>query len=396
MKEIGDGNFEQEKSQAGQELTLTERGALVDAWSAMVMAKGMPPLEAEHWNNEQTRQWLSDTLFEDTDQLIKDWKLTPDPDIVAALAKAESATERAKLELQFMEGLKQQLNAHHGQSGRSASWDSWPRIMRQVEDANCVGISLLAQRVLKQAGIEAQFGNPFGHIMNMVKLSDGRYCYADFTNRTIKPISTQEREIKGTTVLEINEPDIAYRLMPLIPDRRMPASILGNLSVIYHHRTTRGRAQPDDEESSKERAESGELIKKFPMEFLATDWHTAIEKLYPEDCALDDSEEMVVEGQRVGRIESAQDLIFHRVEKRVQESGLSAQDFFQVWGDNFENIQALIYDHDQSSLEKVPPELRGTLSALADQFSKLRDTDPELYLEVRDKIFARWRLTFRP
>jgi len=151
--------------------------------------------------------------------------------------------------------------------------------MRETKKFNCAGATLLGMNLLDKGGIKSYCGNPHGHVVNIVKLSNGEWWYVDFRNgkKNFLKLEAEEIEIVGTQILKINQPEINYKLIPVYNNTEAAGFVLGNLSSLKHEVEHSGK--PDKNSNEKQ---AKELIKKHEQIFQKTDFYLLHEILYPK------------------------------------------------------------------------------------------------------------------
>jgi hypothetical protein len=111
-------------------------------------------------------------------------------------------------------------------------WDTMPLTIRENKSFNCVGASMLGHGLLKKCEIENFFGNPTGHVINIVRLENNDWCYVDFRNDMIRKISPEIIELAGVKTLKLNDSSSMYNYVPMLEATYVPVFIIGNLSAM--------------------------------------------------------------------------------------------------------------------------------------------------------------------
>ena len=178
-----------------RELKPEERINLVEAWLDVAIDGEEMPDGVSNWTNERLRTWLFGTLMADTDRLAKNWGLEPDRSLIDQIKGEKNIEVRAKLERDYIESIREVMNTflkkHPKLPDEGYKWDSWPKKMREEKSFNCVGGTLLGMLLLERAGIVSYYGILESHVLNIVKLANGEWVYADFTNSHIKKNKTR-------------------------------------------------------------------------------------------------------------------------------------------------------------------------------------------------------------
>jgi len=151
--------------------------------------------------------------------------------------------------------------------------------MRDDEGFNCVGATLLGINALKEKEIESYYGNPWGHVVNIAKLSNGKWMYVDFKNNMVKEITPEEVTLGGCRMLKIDDENIDYKLIPIYDSSVAVGSIIGNLSGL---------------EAEKGNEEGQDIYQNIKQ------------KLFPEIQKTEDMGEMKAEKERVESIQETE------------------------------------------------------------------------------------------
>lgn len=250
--------------QAENELSLSEKQCLVDEWKTQVIDSYFGVEGIEGYCNKELKQELNESLMEDIKHLSNEWKIELNKDLP---------------EEEYLEEMRAQINNLDKKDNKGTHWDSWPKKMREDGGFNCVGATLLGIKALKEKGIESYYGNPWGHVVNIAKLSDGRWIYIDLKNNKAIEIYPKEIRLGQHRVLEVNNEDIDYKLIPIHDDSVVVGSIIGNISVL------------EAEKGNEKGCNICQTIKQ---------------KLFPEFKEVEDAEEMKKEKERVEFIQEAE------------------------------------------------------------------------------------------
>lgn len=382
-----------ERETAGQELTLVEREALADAWFAMVMDSGQRPLDIHEWDNAKIRDWLNETLRRDTEKLVNDWQLAPPVGLTEKIHDAPDAEHRSQLEIQFLTDMMAKLRPLGHGNGRSGAWDSYPKIMRQSESMNCVAKSLLAKNLLDRAGVKNDMANPAMHAMNVAELANGEHYFVDTTSGLLERIQPHSRDIDGVTVLEINEPGLSYRLLPLLDDEELAKPIVGNFRALHDEVVMPEGFKSQAGWGVRERTEAQELFKIFRTEFATTDWDSIWEKLYAKYAAFEKNPEWKNETNRVGDFQQAFDTIILEIEGRLGQmtDPEAVRQLRKGLGDNLEGIKSYITEGNQDVLGRLGATSKSLIESLKGRLTALNENKPDSAREVVDYLFANWK-----
>jgi len=382
-----------ERETAGRELTMVEREALADAWFAMVMESGERPLDIHEWDNAKIRDWLNETLRHDVQKLVDDWHLGPSTELVEKIQSTPDAEHRTQLEIEFFTNMKAKLYPLGHGNDRSGAWDSYPKLMRQSDTMNCVAKSLLTKELLDRAGIKNSIADPANHAMNIVNLSNGEFWYIDSTSGIVKRIQPETRDMAGVTVLQINDPEIEYQLLPLLNDNEYAKSIVGNFRAMHDEATVPEGYKSEAGWGASERTEAQELFKIFRTEFAATDWDSIWDNLYTKHSAFEKNPEWKVEKHRVGDFQEAFHPIMSEIEGRFGQM-TDPEEVMQMrneLGDNFDGIKSYITEDNQGVLGRLGTTNRQFVESLKDRLAALSNDKPQVAQEVTDHLMANWK-----
>ncbi len=372
-------NFEKKES---RELEPKEKRNLVDAWLAIAVDNQVKPDDINNLNNQQLKEWLHKTLIDDTAKLIEEWGLQPDAALVKRIRGEQNPEQRAKIEMDFIEAVRikiQEFKKAHPLGDRSDKWDSWPSEMRDNKTFNCVGGTLLGTSLLDRIGAHSYYGNPFSHVLNIVELSNGEWVYADFLNNQVKKIKPREIMLGGVQTLELKEPDIIYRYIPLLDNSEAVGSIIGNFHSLEHD-TKDKKSDPIDKQ------EAERLFANFAEEFSRNDFSSLHDTLYLSKVALRQTKEMQNEGSRIEKIQS-----FSSSARKYIET-LDPRQREKVLREikaNTEGIRKLFYENDDGVLDKIGSTSKKLLRSLIRSTRNTKTKSPELYHDFVELFVSR-------
>lgn len=272
-------NFEEpnpeNKEKELEELSLKEKQYLVDIWNDKIASNNFNIKNIEQVNNEEVKQLLFNSLMTDIKEISNEWELMPNKNLPDEKYLEEIQTEMNKV-----------------QTDRDTHWDSFPKSIKEHKGFNCVGATLLGMNALKEKGIDSYYGNPWGHVVNIIKLENGEVIYLDLKNNRKEIINPKEIEINGVKVLKIDNPSIDYRLIPIYDNFFSVGSVIGNLSGL------------ETENKNEEAQNELQNIKN---------------KLFPEFQDIDSSEEMKYEKERIESMEEAEKEVQNYLKNLTEE-----------------------------------------------------------------------------
>jgi len=382
--------FEQQKNietdVEQQELTSEQKRNLGEAWTEMIIDNAGVP---ENIKENEIKKWLFESMMEDIEKFAGELGLQVDAKLVEKIQKAKDLEEKSALELEYIKKVHAQVDTIVQQFDRSASkstkWDSWPKKMRETKEFNCVGATLLGIHLLEKGGVKSYYGNPYEHVVNIAKLSNGEWWYVDFRNgkQNIIKIEPEEITIADVSVLKIKQPNIDYRLIPIYDNSEAAGSVLNNLSSLKHE--AEDQNIPDE---NIEKKEAKEYLEKYGKNFQRTDFSLLYQSLYPKFIEFNETDQMQKEITRIDRMrdfeKSFQD--YTKTLTKEQEKA-----FVEEIKTNKDNIENFCIWSDRSVLQNVNPELKKVLELFLESLRSVKEKQPEVYQEAVDKIVSRIR-----
>ncbi|MDI6733990.1 MAG: hypothetical protein QMD50_00650 [Patescibacteria group bacterium] len=282
-----------------QELNIEQKTNLVDAWLSIVVDNEAKPNDLENWNNQKVKNWFYKTLMKGVSDLVDRWRLNLDDKLVESIRNEFNSDKKIKLELEYIELIRLRIDEFlkkHPVEDRSTKWDSWPKKMRGTKSFNCVGGTFIGLSLLEKARVTSYYGNPVSHVLNIIKLSNGEFVYADFTNNQVRKIKPEKVQIGNVDTLKLKDPEIIYRYIPLLDKKDSPSSILGNLNSLRHDAL-------DDGVDPFDKKEAVSCFNVFEEEFKKNNFAELRDRFYPSGVTLRRSEEMRGEEERIDKIQ---------------------------------------------------------------------------------------------
>ena len=323
--------------------------------------------------------------MKDIEKFSEELGLRIDAELVKKIQNAKSLEEKSTLELEYIKQAHTQINEIVQKFNRSADkstkWDSWPKRMRETREFNCVGATLLGINLLEKGGIKSYYGNPYGHVVNIVKLSNGEWWYVDFRNGKLIKLEPEKTTIAGVPTLKINQPDIDYKIIPLYDNSEAAGSVLGNLSSLKHE--AENESTPGEDIEKKE---AKEYLEKYSQNFQKADFSLLHQSLYPKFIKFYKTDEMKKE---ISRIDSMRDFEkpvqnYMKTLTKEQEKVLIEEIKIKKNG-----IEDLFYKENESVFQDVSPELKKVLELFLENLKSVKERQPEIYQEVIDKIVGK-------
>lgn len=382
-------SFQPEISESKKEFPPNKKRKLSEVWANVVLGVN----EVNEQNVEglsfiELRNLLNKQLLQETDNLLEEWHVLANESLIEKIQQEEDKTKKAKLELDYIKQIHQQIDQlvqgfDHSES-KSTKWDSWPDRMRENKEFNCVGAMLLGSALLEKAGIQQFTGNPPSHVVNIVHLSNDDWWFVDFMNgknnvQQIKPI---EREIAGHRVLEINHPTIDYRLIPITPKEEIGTYIIGNLATLQRDAYDAKHETQIDDVEVKEAVEYAKRHDLLQMDDLSE--YGAY--LFPTNTHINNTPEMKAESARIKRVYEIDNISKDAI------TGLSKEQIIAMTKEISQKeseIREFFYNDTESILTRITPELKKFLETYRAGLADLKKKQREEYEEAIERMLKK-------
>ncbi len=358
-----------------KEISLEEKENLLRLWESIVVDCPSPEDPAA-MDLGQIKDYLEKSASADAKRLVDEWGLR-DEESEDKIRREPDPEKKSALILDYLHSIKSSLDAvKQDREGADSlrRWDGWPKQMRQDRSFNCAGSSLLGMEIIQELGLETYYGSPQGHVADVLRLPDGSWIYADFSNPDqILPLEAEKIRIGDTPALKFRHPGIAYEILPLRPSAEAPEFLLSNLEAV----TIEGSDPDACQGSSADNLKSQKLAKEYAFLFQALEIARLRDVFYPDREKLSDSPEMKEENERIDAIrafmssfnaailqtpglreelsqKSEEMEAFLFAESPTDKGGLTSQayDFLVRTRQDFEKLQ-LIHPHAYASLHKM-------------------------------------------
>jgi len=370
-------------------LSPEQKIGLSQSWTEMVVDDENIPKNIGWMNKGEIKKWLFESMMKDVAQLVEELGIKIDTELISKIQNAKDANEKSALELEYtrkVHGQVSEITSGFDKSpDKGTKWDSWPKRMRETKEFNCVGATLVGMHLLESAGIESYYGNPHGHVLNIVRLPNDEWWYVDFRNgkqRMIK-INPEETMIEDVRVLRIKQPEIDYELIPIYDNSESAGSILGNLGSLK-----RNAEKPVDQDDSIDEREAREYFEKHKEGFQKVDFESLHKSLYPKFDELGATKEMQEEGARIRKITGLSEPIQNYLKTLNKEQVINMS---KEMKDKKEFIGEMLYRGDASVLQGFSPELGRVLELYLGGLEKLKEKEPEVYKETLDSLVGKIR-----
>jgi hypothetical protein len=379
-----DLNFEQKSK---PELTSEQKRVLGEVWVKVVVDDFSVPEDIEKMSEDELKQWFYETVMKDIGKIVNEFGFEADEGLIAQIKDAKNVDDKSELELDYIRDLYRQIDVFienfEDSSKKSNRWDSWPKIMRESKQFNCVGATLIGMHFLEQAGIKSYYGNPTGHVVNIVQLPNDELWYVDFKNgmRNFFKLDEERITIKGIDVLKVGANSSDYSFIPLYDNEVAAGSVLSNLSSLEH--------DANDQKISDENAgkiEAKKILEKYSHNFKKVDVNLMAETLYPQFSEIRESPEMKAETVRVE--------ILWDFEESTQEyletlSSEKKKDLQVEYKDRKEAIENLIIKEDRTVFVDCSLELKRCLELMLESAKKVKKNYPEFYEEAIEMVLRK-------
>ncbi|MDO8261123.1 MAG: hypothetical protein Q7T50_06580, partial [Candidatus Magasanikbacteria bacterium] len=327
-------------------------------------------------NKDEIKKWLFESMMKDVAQFVEELGIKIDTELISKIQNAKDENERSALELEYTKKVHRQvcdITSGFDQSpNKGTKWDSWPKRMRETKEFNCVGATLVGMNLLKSAGIESYYGNPHGHVLNIVRLPNNEWWYVDFRNgkNSMIKIDPEETTIDDARVLKIEQPGIDYKLIPIYDNSESAGSILGNLGSLK-----RNAEKPDAPDDGIDKKEAKEYFSKHQGDFQKVDFESLHKSLYPKFDEVGATKEMQEEGARIRKKRDLSEpiLSYSRTLNKEQLNAMSKE-----MKDKKTVIGEMLYQGDASVLNEFSPELGKVLELYLEGLERLKGREPEI------------------
>lgn len=370
-----------------KELSLEQKKRLGGVWTKMIVDDENIPENIGEMNESEIKKWLFESVMKDIAKFVEELGIKIDTELISKIQNTKDADEKSALELKYIKNVHVQMygivSTFDKSPDRSTKWDSWPKRMRETGEFNCVGATLVGTHLLKSAGIEPYYGNPKGHVLNIVSLQNGEWWYADFRNGKggLIKIDPAETTIEGARVLKIKHPHIDYKLIPIYNSEDLVEPILGNLSSIK-----RTAEKPKDSDESLGKKEAREFYEKYQEDFQKTDFALLNRSLYPKIVKVSSSEEMREEEARIRKKRDLSEPIQAYLKTLDREVVKAAT---LEMKDKKDIIAEVLSGGGISMLSDFSPELGHILGLYLGGLERLKERDAEGYEEFLDDLVSK-------
>lgn len=363
-----------------------EKRSLAQAWENLVIGKPIASENIEQMSNEKLKDWLYKSMMSEVDTLVDAWKLAPDEKTIQAIKEENDPNKKSVLEKKFLDEAKERFaeySSHFDHSGaKSVTWDSWPGIMRETREFNCVGSALLGISALEKAGIKQYYGNPVHHVINIAELTNGDLYYVDFSHGQVRLIKPEKMEIAGTEILKINDKAINYRLIPIYKKGVIIKPVIGNLACLNH--------EAEDPEAPNEIDKKMAIAyrNKHKEEFAKNDFGILSDRLFPGSMDYWGSDEIKAERQRIRELHD--DSFSKKAHQYADQLPYERQKSIKKeLSENAPGIRKLLFEDDESVLRNLSEEAAQFIHLYKEGADFLKKDRPAIFDEQMEGFLAR-------
>ncbi len=370
-EELAD-SFERELN-TESELTVEQNQLFAKIWTELVVENEGMPDDIGTFKHEQMSEWLFQALMHDTARLLDEWNIHADEGEVKKIITEDDAERKSELELIYMQNILQQVHKLTKDFDRNEGtrWNSWPNNMRESKSFNCVGATLLGMELLENSGIKSYYGNPVGHVVNIVQLSNEEWYYLDLLNNKCEHIIPEEIEIEGQQVLKIDNKHIEYELVPFRDNEDISTPIFGNFVHLYEE------ANDPDVVDDYNKQYARQYVQTHKSIFNGDDSIKNIRDVfYADNQDINNSEEMDRERQRIDD--------YDKYTENVQEyvSALEEKErkkIFEEISKNISGVEEFLRKDDDNIINSVSVHTSKFLQLLKGGVEELKKVDQQRY-----------------
>ncbi|MDA8611307.1 hypothetical protein N9L18_00375 [Candidatus Pacebacteria bacterium] len=357
--------------ESAEELSLNAKVNLVNSWSEIIVERNVPE-NIEDMTDEDLKEWLSQSLMEGTEDFIEQENIQVSGELAERISQEEDVDKRSELELEYLREVQRTVqNYAQGfmSRGEPTKWNSWPKLMKETKSFNCAGAALIGAYYLEQAGVRSMVGNPVGHVVNVIELSNGKTIYADLVHGedTIHEVTKEDVVISNTRVLKVDNKNVEYATVPVFGLEDFPSIILGNMASIE-------KAPEKDSESPENRERAKNYRDQNSQYFERSNFEEVDKILYIEVNNVFHSQEMKDEEDLVALI-NAPGKVFQ------QYSGALPRDEYVALLAETKREKNLIADVIESGevdvLSGLSEKTREAFTLVINSINKVKEANPE-------------------
>lgn len=369
-----------------EELPPELKSRLAGIWTELILGTDEAPPDVTAQSNAEFRQWLFESVMAEAKKLLVEWGVDAHADHVEKIRSEREPRARTDLQREYLGLIAEEIHALRDRlAPGEPKWDSWPSDMRANRRMNCVGSTLLVTTLLQRAGIEHFVGKPVGHSLPIARLDNGEWWYLDALNgrSQVRKVEPKELRLVGVRTLEIHDPVIDYRIVPIRNPEILARAMVGNLNSLQHEGSE--EFTPGDPAAEQARAfleQHRDTIGDFSFEGLD-------DRLDPSGQAVRESPEM---GEEKARLDVLYDKLYDGA-SREYVAGLPPEQrnaVLQEAKTRAADVHAFLHG-DNGALQGAAAELVTYCQRLRDGLQLMQQKHPSLFDEYIERLVARLR-----
>ncbi|MDD5396752.1 MAG: hypothetical protein PHW24_01690 [Candidatus Moranbacteria bacterium] len=332
----------------------------------------------ESMDDKEIKQWLYRSLMHEISTIGLQLGFEADKKLIETIANTEDRKEKSRVQLEYIYSCNEQFKeiAKTDMPGKNSSrWDTMPLTMRENKSFNCVGASLLGHDLLRKCEIENFFGNPAGHVMNVVRLDNNDLWYVDFRNDRIEKMQPEIIEINGIKSVNLINTSNVYNYVPLLEVTEAPAFIFGNIRALKSEATN---DEYLDDFPGKDDAKK--IYQRFKKELDEISPGKFRQFLYSETDSLWSGDQMQNERERVTRFYSLCRNLFSPLNPEIRKA----------ISEEIQTKKVLVrqFFDENTSGDGMSVDMKNVLSLYRQKLNEIKQNDPALYNEFYDTIIS--------
>jgi hypothetical protein len=370
-----------------KELRIENKKQIARMWSEMILGCDVAGTNFDKMEDTELKRWLAETLSEEIGKTRNEFGIKPEDPLLEKIKNSTNVEEKAELQKEYILDCQDKMQAFVEEFKKreyhSTRWVTMPLLMNEYKSFNCVGASMIGRDLLEKAGIESYFGKPTGHVVNIARLANGDWWYADFLNNRsqVRKIEPKIKKICGIDTLEINERDVIYKYVHLTDGSGAVDSILRNMDCLKYEAD-----DPEIPDDLPEKKIAKEYLTRFDEYFSEIDFEGLHDRLFPEMVRLLDSDEIRDENKRVGKMQRIYGEIFPAIKKSYELSKWKS--IIGEAKNNLGLVERFFYQDDNEALLSLSDDLKEVLKKYSEKMVDLKTQDEETYFVIVDSMIS--------
>lgn len=218
-------------NEIGRVLELASLDGVQKSEDTLSMVRNVLEGEADLETETSIRQNFSDSLNVETEKLVQAWNIKVDEGLVQSILSESDPEQKSRLIMEYAKSIYVQMSSRVDSFGSNPTWCASPRLMKENGIFSCRGATIIGQYLLNKAGIDSFPGEPFNHVVNIIRLPNNQWAYADFTAARGEPkiIDANVLQTGSTKVLKVNDEILEFEYIPLHEKSHLPRLVLENM-----------------------------------------------------------------------------------------------------------------------------------------------------------------------